>query len=107
MKKWRLDILIDLYDMEPDCRIWASEPRGLAPTMHVAGVKYGDYIPWARFNQLIEAGDLEEVERKIETEPPLEGHTFIVYKISQAGKMALQSLPNFYRRAERKDKVLA
>lgn len=113
MKKWRLDILIELYDLPDDAFILVCEPtEDQADTPEnkpSAGIVYhgaarGDLIPWQRFCELRDNGDIERAPDKGKTTD----HTiYHYYRIAQGGKSALQSLPNFYRRAERQRKVMA
>lgn len=108
MKKWRYDILIELNDCQPDVFILSNEPRipECPPNFVYRGVQ-GDYIPWKRFNELVESGDIVETKRsELPVDTALdEPMTLIEYKLGPNGLAALQALPNFDRREQSRKKV--
>lgn len=109
MKQWRHNILIELYDLPNDAHIVVIEPLDSDPhNTHSATLSYNGVrdqsIPYGRFCEMRDSGDIEIVPERTKT---ADHSRFTYYRIAAGGKMALQALPNFYRRAERQSKVMA
>jgi hypothetical protein len=103
MKKWRYDILLDLYEGSPELAvIIATEPRDplLPPELHWKNHHYP--IPYSRFDALISGGDLVELSRR-----QVNRLTCVLYGISLQGQAVLESLPNFAKRAPRQITIKA
>lgn len=97
MKKWRRDILLDLYDGQAELSvIIVVEPRdpALPPELHWKDYHY--LIPYSQFDLLITGGDLIEISRR-----PVNRLTCVLYMLSLKGRTALQALPDFDKRIPR------
>ncbi len=93
MAYWRYNVLIELFECDNAFILSDDQRSPVTPPDIVYGGVHGERIPWSKFDQLVQAGDIVEEKRVT-----IENTTMIYYRISESGKAALQALPNFDKR---------